>query len=102
MNLVDLKSSIYIDFNEESNGKDSKFEVGDHGKISEYRNVFAKGCTPNWSEEVSVIKKVKNNVPGTYVIEDLNTDEIVGTFYEKELQKTSQTEFKIEKVIKNR
>ena len=58
---------------------------------------FAKGYTPNWSEEVFVIKKVKNTVPWTYVINDLNGDEIIGTFYEKELQKT-----RIEKVIKRK
>ena len=50
---------------------------------------------PSWSEEVPVIKKVKNRVPWTYVINDLNGDEIIGTFYEKELQKTNQQEFKI-------
>ena len=55
---------------------------------------------PNWSEEVFVIKKVKNIVPWTYVIDDLNGEEITGTFYEKELQKTNQEEFRIEKVIK--
>ena len=55
---------------------------------------------PNWSEEVFVIKKVKNTVPWTYVINDLNGDEIIGTFYGKELQKTNQQEFRIEKVTK--
>ena len=54
---------------------------------------------PNWSEEVFVIKNVKNTVPWTYVIDDLNSEEITGTFYEKELQKTNQEEFRIEKVI---
>ena len=49
------------------------------------KNIFAKGYTPNWSEEVFVIKKVKNTVPWTYVINDLNGEEIIGTFYEKEL-----------------
>ena len=57
---------------------------------------------PNWSEEVFVIKKVKNTAPWTYVINDLNGEEIIGTFYEKELQKTSQEEFRIEKVIKRK
>ena len=55
---------------------------------------------PNWSEEVFVVKNVKNTVPWTYVINDLNGEEIIGTFYEKELQKTNQEEFRIEKVIK--
>ena len=61
------------------NNKEPKFKIGD--------TVFAKGYTPNWSEDVFVIKKVKNTVPRIYVISDLNGEEIVGTFYEKELQK---------------
>ena len=61
-----------------------------------------KGYIPNWSEEVFVIKKVKNTVPWTYVIKDLNGEEITGTFYEKELRKTNQEEFRIEKVIKSK
>ena len=86
--------------NKEVNDKDSKFKVGDHVRISKYKNIFPKGYTPNWSEEVFVIRKVKNTIPWTYVINDLNGDEIIGTFYEKELQKTNQQEFRIEKVIK--
>ena len=66
------------------------------------QNIFAKGYTPNWSEEVFGIKKVKNTVLWTYVINDLNSEEITGTFYEKELQKTDQEEFRIEKVIKRK
>ena len=57
---------------------------------------------PNWSEEVFVIKKVKNAVPWTYFINDLNGEEIIGTFYEKDLQKTNQKELRIEKVIKRK
>ena len=64
-------------------------KVGDYVRISKFENVFAKGYVPNWSEEVSVIKNVKNTVPLTYVISDLNGKKIVGTFYEKELQKTN-------------
>ena len=66
------------------------------------QNIFAKGYTPNWSEEVFVIKKVKNTAPWTYVINDLNVEEIMGRFYEKELQKTNQQGFRIEKVIKRK
>ena len=99
---VDVKDNTYIDSNKEVNDKDPKFKVGDHVRISKYKNIFAKGYTPNWSEEVFVIKKVKNTVPWTYVINDLNSDEIIGTFYEKELQKTNQQEFRIEKVIKRK
>ena len=57
---------------------------------------------PNCSEEVFVYKKLKNTIPWTYVINDLNGEEIIGTFYEKELQKTNQEEFRIEKVIKRK
>ena len=67
--------------------KDPKFQVGDHVRISKYKNIFAKGYTPNWSEEVFVIKEVKNTVPWTHITNDLNGEEIIRTFYEKELQK---------------
>ena len=102
MKPVDLKDNTYIDFKKEVNDKDLKFKAGNHVAISKYKNIFAKGYTPNWSEEVFVIKKVKNAVPWTYVINDLNGEEIIGTFYEKELQKTNQKEFRIEKVIKRK
>ena len=82
--------------------KDPKFKVGDHVRISKYKNIFAKGYTPNWSEEVFVINKIKNTVPWTYAISDLNGEEITGSFYEKELQKTSQEKFRIEKVLKRK
>ena len=64
--------------------------------------IFAKGYAPNWSEEIFVIKKVKNTVPWTYVINDLNGEEIIGSFYEKELQKTNQKKFRIEKILKRK
>ena len=67
-----------------------------------YNNLFAKGYTPNWSEEIFFVKKIKSTVPWTYVISDLNGEEIVGSFYEKELQKTNHKEFRIEKVIKRK
>ena len=57
---------------------------------------------PNWSKEAFIISKIKNTVPRTYVINDLNGEEIIGTFYEKELQKTNQKEFRIEKVLKRK
>ena len=89
MKPVDVKDNAYIDFGKEVNDKDPKFKVGDHVRISKYKNIFAKGYTPNWSEEVFVIKEVKNTVPWTYVINDLNGEDIIGTFYEKELQKNN-------------
>ena len=85
--------------NKEVNDKDPKFKVGDHARISRYKNIFAKGHTPKWSEEVFVVGKIKNAVPWTYDINDLNGEEITETFYEKELQKTNQQECRIEKVI---
>ena len=90
MKPIDVKDNTYVDSKKEVNDKDPKFKVGDHVRISKYKNIFAKGYTPNWSEEVFVIKKVKNTVPWTYVINDLNGEEITGTFYEKELQKTNK------------
>ena len=102
MKPVDVKDNTYIDFKKEVNDKDPKLKVGDHVKISKYKNIFAKGYTPNWSEEVFVIKKVKNTVPWTYVINDLNGEEIIRTFDEKELQKTNQQEFRIGKVIRRK
>ena len=102
MKPVDVKDNTYIDFKKEVNDKDPKFKVGDHVRISKYKNIFAKGYTPNWSEEVFVVSKIKNTVPWTYVINDLNGEKIIGTFYEKELQKTTQKEFRTEKVIKRK
>ena len=77
-------------------------QVGDHVRISKCKNIFAKGYMPNWSEEIFVIKKIKNTVPWTYIISDLNDEEIIGTFYEKELQGANQQEFRIEKIIKRK
>ena len=68
--------------------------------VIKLKNVFAKGYTSNWSEEVFVVSKIKSTAPWTYVINDLNGEEIPGTFYEKKLQKTNKKEFRIEKVIK--
>ena len=85
MKPIDVKDGTYINTDKKINNKYPKFKIGDHVRISKYKNIFAKGYTPNWSEEVFVIKKVKNTVPWTYVINDLNGEEIIGTFYEKEL-----------------
>ena len=90
MKPIDVKDNTYIDFKKESNEKDLKFKVGDHAKISKYKNSFTKGYMPNWSEEVFVVSKIKSTVPWIYVIIELNDEEMIGTFYEKELQKTNQ------------
>ena len=99
MKSVDAKDNTYIDSMElhsaelrsskEVNDKDRKFKVGDQ-KFGNTKIFLQKRYTPNWSEEVFAIKIVRNSFPWTYVINDLNIGEIIGTFYEKELQKTNQ------------
>ena len=90
MKPIDVKNDSFAGYNDKSNEKDPKFKENDHIRISKYRNVFAKGYASNWSEEIFVIKKIKNTVPWNYVISDSNGEEITGSFYEKELQKTNQ------------
>ena len=102
MKPIDVKDNTQIDFGKEVNDNNPKFKVGDHVRISKYKNIFAKGYTQNWSEEVFVIKRIKNTVPWIYAIDDLNSEEITGTYYGKELKKTDQQEFRIEKVIKKK
>ena len=102
MKPIDLISDSYAEYNEDFNETKPKPKVGDRVRISKYKNIFAKGYTQNWSEEVFVISKIKDTVPWTYVIGDLNGEPIVGSFYEKELQKTSQEKFRIEKVLKRK
>ena len=94
MKPIDVKNNTYINTDKEMNNTDPQFKVGDRVRISKCKNIFAKGYNPNWSEEVFVIKKVKNTVPWTYVINDTNGEEITRTFYEKELQKTKNLELK--------
>ena len=84
------------------NDKDPKFQVGDQVIMSKYKIIFAKGYTPNQFEEVFVIKKIKNIVPWTYVISDVNDEEVIRIFDEKELQNTNQKKLRIEKVIKKK
>ena len=98
MNPVDVKSSTYIESSKDINDEDSKFKIFYISRTTKYENIYV----PNWSEEVFVIKNVKNTVPWTYVISDFKGEEIVGTFYEKGLQKTNQKEFRVEKVIKRK
>ena len=100
MKPTNVKDNTYINIDKEANDNDPKFKVGDHVRISKYKNIFAKRYTPNSSEEVFFIKEIKNTVPWIYVINDLDNEQITGTFYEKELQRANQEEFRIEKVIK--
>ena len=76
---------VYID---EHNEKVSKFKVGDRVRISKFKNIFAKGYTPNWSREIFIVNKLNDTVPYTYNIKDLNDKEIIGSFYDRELQKS--------------
>ena len=96
MKPIDVTDDSFAECNEESNKKNPKFNVGDHVRISKYKDVFAKGYTPNWSEEIFIIKEVKDTVPWTYSISDINNEKILGSFYEKELQKIDQKVFRIE------
>ena len=95
MKPIEAKGNTYIDSIKDVNDKDPKFKVGDHVSISKYKNIFAKVYTPNWTESVFLIKEVKNTVPWTYFINDLNGGEIIEIFYKKELQKTNQLGFRM-------
>ena len=87
MKPIDVKNNkrVYID---EHNEKDSKFKVGDRVRISKFKNIFAKGYTPNWSSEIFILDKINDTVPYTYNLKDLNDEEVIGSFYDKELQKS--------------
>ena len=88
MKPIDVKDNnkrVYID---EQNEKDSRFKVGDRVRISKFKNIFAKGYTPNWSTQIFIIDKINDTVPYTYNIKDLNGEEIIGSFYDRELQKS--------------
>ena len=77
--------TVYID---EHNEKDSRFKVGDRVRISKFKNIFSKEYTRNWSKESFIVDKVNDTVPYTYNLKDLNEEEIIGSFYDKELQNT--------------
>ena len=99
MKPIDVTHDSYAEYNGYFNKKYPRFKVGDHVRISKYKNIFAKGNAPNSSEKVFVVSKIENTVTWTYVVSDLNGEEISGSFYEKELQKTSQKECRIEEVL---
>ena len=89
MKPIDVKydnnKRVYID---EHNEKESTLKVGDRVRISKFKNIFAKGCTPNWSTEIFIVDKIHDTVPYTYNLKDLNDEEIIGSFYDRDLQKT--------------
>ena len=79
-----------------------KLKVGDTVRIIKKKKMFEKGFTPNWTEELFTVVDVKPTKPITYKIKDKNDEEVKGSFYEQELQKSKQTVFRIEKVLKKR
>ena len=83
--VKDDNNRVYID---EYNKKSARFNVNDRDRISKLKNIFAKGYTPNWSREIFIINKINDTVPYTYNLKDLNGEEILGSFYDRELQKT--------------
>ena len=102
MKPIDVTNDFFVEYNEDSNKRNPKFKVVDRVRISKYKNIFAKGYVPNWSEEVFIVNEIKNTVPWTYTISDLNGEKVIGSFYEKELQKTNQKEFRIEKILERK
>ena len=82
---VEDNKRVYID---EHNEKDSRFKVGDRVRISKFKNIFAKGYTPNWSKEIFIVDKINDTVPYIHNLKDLIDEEIIGSFYDRELQKT--------------
>ena len=82
--------------------KAPSFKVGDRVRIVKKKKTFEKGFTPNWTEELFTVVRVKKTKPPTYSIIDTKGEEIHGTFYEEELQKSSQTIYRVEKVLKRR
>ena len=68
MKPADVKSNTYTDSSKETNDTNPKFKIGDIVRISKYKNILAKGYTPNWSEEVFMIEKVKYTVPWTHML----------------------------------
>ena len=82
--------------------KDPRFKVGDHVRISKFKNIFAKGYAPNWSKEVFAVSRIKNRVPWTYVNNDLNGEEITGIFYEKNCKKVVNKNLEQQKYLKEK
>ena len=81
---------LFLDSSKEVNNEDPKYKIGDIARLSKHQNIFAKCYIPNYSEDIFVIKKVKNTVPWTYVISDLNGEEIARKFYhcKKQIKKS--------------
>ena len=80
MKPIDVASDSYAEHNEGSNVTKPNLKVGDHVRVSKHKNVFAKGHTQNWSEELFVVSKTKDTVPWRHVISELNGEKIAGSF----------------------
>ena len=102
MKAIDVTPDSHAEYNEDSNKKIPKFKVGDHVRISKYKNTFAKGYIQNWSEEVFVISKIKNTFRELMLLLNWMVNPLLNFLYEKILQKTSQEKFRIEKVLKRK
>ena len=102
MKPIDVTGDSYAEYSEDFNKKGPKFKANERVRISKYKNIFAQGYVPNWSQEVFILNEIKNTVPWTYTINDLNGEKVIVIFYKKELQKTNQKEFRIEKVLKRK
>ena len=98
--LIVVKASTCFVFDIENNDKNLMFKVGDCKWISKHKNILSTGYSPNGSEKVFVIKKIKTTLLWTYFIRDLKCEQIVEKLYEKELQKANKSEFGVKKVIK--
>ena len=99
---VDVNNSDYEGYVSEFDEKKPLLKVGDEVRISKYDNIFVKGYTPNWTKEVFIVRNIKGTVPRTYEIADTNGDDIIGTFYEKELQGKSESIEKPELKIRSK
>ena len=95
MKPADVMVDTYFVFHLGEKDKDPQFKIGSHVRISIHKNVFEKGYTPSWSKEIFVVNNFKNTVTWIYVIGDIKDEEVVSTFYQKELKKNNQTRFRI-------
>ena len=93
MKPVDVKSSTYIDFAKENNEQDPKFKIGDIVRISKYKNIFAKGYTPNWSEDQ--LKKFKQLCHGLMLLVTLMEKKLLGHFTKKNCKKHIKKSLKL-------
>ena len=83
--VKDNNKRVHID---ENNRKSARYNIGDRVRKSKFKNIFAKGYTPNWSREIFIVNKINDTVPYTYNLKDLNGEKIIGSFYDRELQKS--------------